>query len=205
MSLLKLISFLQFGLIIFNEKAETPNGCYGDQLVPITHRTRQSLQHFMNSRIAAGGAHFAKGLHRAFAYFKSATDGKHRGQHTNLIHVNLYNTLGSFPQQTNISHIICVGFWKEGGFCDLKMVIWKYLVFELASDCFWISLDWSVSFTYNVKGTCMFWYNSLKIKIWYRWNLDLQLHSVISFLLNKNVWWENAWFVQILNFILITA
>ena len=97
--IVKIEIILQFGLIIFNEKAETPNGCYGDQLVPITHRTRQSLRQFMNSRIAAGGAHFAKGLHRAFAYFKSATDGKHRGQHTNLIHVNLYNTLGSFPQQ----------------------------------------------------------------------------------------------------------
>ncbi|XP_022300000.2 VWFA and cache domain-containing protein 1-like [Crassostrea virginica] len=70
----------RFGLIIFNEKAETPNGCYGDQLVPITHRTRQSLRQFMGSRIVAGGAHFAKGLHRAFAYFKSATDGKHRDQ-----------------------------------------------------------------------------------------------------------------------------
>ena len=120
MSLLKLISFLQFGLIIFNEKAETPNGCYGDQLVPITHRTRQSLRHFMNSRIAAGGAHFAKGLHRAFAYFKSATDGKHRGQHTNLIHVTLYNTLGSFPQQNKHFPHYLRRILKRRVFCDLK-------------------------------------------------------------------------------------
>ena len=128
MSLLKLRSFLQFGLIIFNEKAETPNGCYGDQLVPITHRTRQSLRLFMNSRIVAGGAHFAKGLQRAFAYFKSATDGKHRGQHTNLIHVTL-EVVSVKKQIPGISHIICVGFWKEGFFVTWKMIIWKYLVF----------------------------------------------------------------------------
>ena len=74
---------LQFGFVVFNNEAQTLGGCYGEQLVPVTQTTKMSLRDFLVSRAASGGADYAKALRRAFAYFKSAGDGKNRGQQNN--------------------------------------------------------------------------------------------------------------------------
>ncbi|XP_022331617.1 VWFA and cache domain-containing protein 1-like [Crassostrea virginica] len=69
-----------FGFVVFNNEAQTLGGCYGEQLVPVTQTTKMSLRDFLVSRDASGGADYAKALRRAFAYFKSARDGKNRDQ-----------------------------------------------------------------------------------------------------------------------------
>ena len=54
-------------------------GCYGDQLVPLTRTTKDSLQRFLNLGEGEYGANYAKAVRKAFTYFKSSTDGENRG------------------------------------------------------------------------------------------------------------------------------
>ena len=77
-------NILQFGFVAFNNEAQTLDGCYGEQLVPVTQTTQQSLRNFLVSRDATGGANYANAVRRAFQYFKSSTGGNNRGQTKDL-------------------------------------------------------------------------------------------------------------------------
>nr|XP_022331553.1 VWFA and cache domain-containing protein 1-like [Crassostrea virginica] len=70
----------RFGFVAFNNEAQTLDGCYGEQLVPVTQTTQQSLRNFLVSRDATGGANYANAVRRAFQYFKSSTGGNNRDQ-----------------------------------------------------------------------------------------------------------------------------
>ncbi|XP_022331682.2 VWFA and cache domain-containing protein 1-like [Crassostrea virginica] len=70
----------RFGIVLFNNEAHTLGGCYGDQLVPLTRTTKDSLQRFLNLGEGEYGANYAKAVRKAFTYFKSSTDGENRDQ-----------------------------------------------------------------------------------------------------------------------------
>lgn len=48
--------FWQFGLVVFNDEANTLEGCYGNQVVPVTSTTKKSFRDFLNSQQAQKGA-----------------------------------------------------------------------------------------------------------------------------------------------------
>ncbi|XP_078333915.1 VWFA and cache domain-containing protein 1-like isoform X2 [Crassostrea virginica] len=70
----------RFGIVVFNNKAHTKDGCYKDQLVSLTQTTKDSLQKFLNSLVADSSANYAAAVQKAFVYFKTSTDGERRDQ-----------------------------------------------------------------------------------------------------------------------------
>ncbi|XP_048728643.2 VWFA and cache domain-containing protein 1-like [Ostrea edulis] len=60
----------KIGIVVFNNKAQSPSGCYGDKLVPVTRTTKQHLKDFINAEDATEGPNYAEGLRKAFTYFR---------------------------------------------------------------------------------------------------------------------------------------
>nr|XP_022294872.1 VWFA and cache domain-containing protein 1-like isoform X2 [Crassostrea virginica] len=70
----------RFGIVVFNNKAYTKDGCYENQLVPLTQTTKDSLQKFLNSLEGKSSANYTEAVQKAFVYFKTSTDGENRDQ-----------------------------------------------------------------------------------------------------------------------------
>lgn len=47
-----------FGVVVFNDKAQTLDGCYEKQLVPATSTTKKKFRDFLSSESGEGGADF---------------------------------------------------------------------------------------------------------------------------------------------------
>uniref|UniRef100_A0A8W8N3R2 VWFA domain-containing protein n=1 Tax=Magallana gigas TaxID=29159 RepID=A0A8W8N3R2_MAGGI len=72
----------RFGLVVFNDEANTLEGCYGNQVVPVTSTTKKSFRDFLNSQQAQKGADYDAALRKAFALLKgnSSVEAKDRDQ-----------------------------------------------------------------------------------------------------------------------------
>lgn len=61
----------RFGLVVFNDEANTLGGCYENQLVPVTTATKKSFKNLLSSQMGEGGADYATALRKAFMLFKT--------------------------------------------------------------------------------------------------------------------------------------
>lgn len=68
--IIKYVYLWKFGVVVFNDKAQTLDGCYEKQLVPATSTTKKKFKDFLSSRSGEGGADFDAVLRNAFMYFK---------------------------------------------------------------------------------------------------------------------------------------
>lgn len=56
--IIKYVYLWQFGVVVFNDKAQTLDGCYEKQLVPATSTTKKKFRDFLSSESGEGGADF---------------------------------------------------------------------------------------------------------------------------------------------------
>eukprot|EP00105_Crassostrea_gigas_P035327 XP_019919475.1 PREDICTED: VWFA and cache domain-containing protein 1 [Crassostrea gigas] len=61
----------RFGLVVFNDIANTLGGCYENQLVPVTSATKKSFRNFLSSQAGEGGANYINALRKAFLLLKT--------------------------------------------------------------------------------------------------------------------------------------
>lgn len=56
--IIKYVYLWQFGVVVFNDKAQTLDGCYEKQLVPATSTTKKKFRDCLSSESGEGGADF---------------------------------------------------------------------------------------------------------------------------------------------------
>lgn len=61
----------RFGLVVFNDIANTLGECYENQLVPVTSATKKSFRNFLSSQTGEGGANYVNALRKAFLLLKT--------------------------------------------------------------------------------------------------------------------------------------
>lgn len=79
--IIKYVYLWQFGVVVFNDKAQTLDGCYEKQLVPATSITRKKFKDFLSWQSGEGGTDFDAALRNAFMYFEgnSSVEKNSRG------------------------------------------------------------------------------------------------------------------------------
>ncbi|XP_061178007.1 VWFA and cache domain-containing protein 1-like [Saccostrea echinata] len=87
----------RIAIVLFNNVASSPNGCYNEQLVPVTRTTKDVLEKFINSKGADGGSNYEVGLRKAFEYFKTNSSEENAARDSIILFVTDGNNIGGNP------------------------------------------------------------------------------------------------------------